>query len=131
MTDQNQNAADTESEDAENETEEFELEGMMTHEEGAAVLRELADHIEAGSVELGDGEEPVSVPEQFEVEFEYEEGDDEAELEIELEWPIGDDKRSPTTESDTDDGEETVDEEVGEAETDDEEVSEVETDDED
>lgn len=130
MTDQDQNAADNESADAENETEEFELEGLMTREEGAAVLRELADHIESGSVELGDGEEPVVVPEQFEVEFEYEEEDDEAELEIELEWPIVDDERSPPTGSDTDDGEETVDEEVGEAETDDEEVDEAETDDE-
>lgn len=119
VTDQDQNAHDTESEDDENETEEFELEGMMTREEGAAVLRELADHIEAGSVELGDGEEPVNVPEQFEVEFEYEEGDDEAELEIELEWPIGD-ERSPTAESDRNDGDETADGEVSEAETDDE-----------
>lgn len=41
----------------------------MTREEGAAVLRRLADVVESGSVELGDDEGSVDVPEQIEVEL--------------------------------------------------------------
>lgn len=132
MTDQNQNADDVaESEDAENEEEEFELEGLMTREEGAAVLRQVADGVENGSVELGGDEGSVNVPERFEVEFEYEEGDDEAELEVELEWPMVDGEAAPAEESDEDEGDETEENEVktdegeaGEEETDNEETSE-------
>ena len=88
MTDQHTDDGE-ESEDDERE-EEFELEGRMTREEGAAVLRRVADGVESGSVVLDGDEEPVSVPERLEVEFEYEEEVDEAELEIELEWPLSD-----------------------------------------
>ena len=88
------------SEDAESEEEEFELEGLMSREEGATVLRRLADDVEDGSVVLDGDEGPVSVPERFEVEVEYEEEDDEAELEIELEWPMIDGEAVPVEESD-------------------------------
>ena len=86
MTDHKQNADDAAGE--ENEEEEFELEGLMTREQGANVLRRLADGVESASVELGRDEGPVTVPEQFEVEVEYEEEEDEAELEVELEWSV-------------------------------------------
>lgn len=99
MTDQN---AD-ESESERNEEEEFELEGHMTRDRGAAVLRRLADGVESASVELGGDEGTVTVPEQVEVEVEYEEGEDEAELEVELEWSM-DDGEAVSAEGDTEDG---------------------------
>lgn len=116
-----------ESEDAESEEEEFELEGLMTREEGAAVLRRLADYVDSGSVELGGDEGPVSVPERLEVEFEYEEEDDEAELEVELGWSMVDGQAAPAEEFDEDEGDET---EENEVKADEEEVDEEETDDE-
>lgn len=91
MADQSQNADSTEeSESEENEEEEFELEGVMTRERGAAVLRRLADGVENASVELGGDEGAVAVPDQFEVEVEYEEEADDAGLEVELEWTMDD-----------------------------------------
>lgn len=91
VTDQSQNANDVEEPDSEeNEEEEFELEGLMTREQGENVLRRLANGVASGSVELGRDEGPVTVPEQFEVEVEYEEEEDEAELEVELEWSMAD-----------------------------------------
>ena len=89
MTDQNADDAE-EPESEENEEEEFELEGLMSREEGANVLRRLASGVENASVELGRDEGPVTVPEQFEVEVEYEEAKEEAELEVELEWSMVD-----------------------------------------
>lgn len=106
MTDQNADDIE-ESANPASEGEEFELEGLMAREEGATVLRQLADGVESGSVELGGDEGSVSVPEQFEVEVEYEEEDDEAELEVELEWPMVDGEAAPAEESDEDEGEET------------------------
>ena len=122
VTDQTEDAGDVEeSEDPGSEDEEFELEGLMTREEAAAVLRRLADGVESGSVELGGDEGSVSVPEQIEVEVEYEEEDDEAELEVELEWPMVDGEATPAAEFDEDEGDETEEneEEAGEEETDD------------
>ena len=100
MTDQSQTGDDGE----ENEQEEFELEGFMSREEGATVLRRLADGVESGSVELGGDDGTVTVPDQFEIEFEYEEEADEAELEVELEWST-DDGEPESTESDADEDE--------------------------
>ena len=126
MADQNQNADDgEESEDVESEKEEFELEGLMTREEGAAVLRRLADGVESGSVELGGDEGSVSIPERFEVEVEYEEEDDETELEVEIEWPMVDDEAAPAEEPD-----EEGDEEDNGVKADEEQVDEEEADDE-
>jgi amphi-Trp domain-containing protein len=96
VTDQSQPADAEEAAGTEtDEDEEFELEGMMDHADGARVLRRLASGIENGTVELGRDEGPVSVPDQFEIEVEYEEEDgEEAELEVELEWPLPDEDAS-------------------------------------
>ena len=108
VTDQSQNANDAEEpESDETEEEEFELEGLMTREKGASVLRRLANGVESASVELGRDEGPVTVPEQFEVEVEYEEGDEEAELEVELEWSMDDGEAVATKEDESDRTEET------------------------
>lgn len=89
VTDQSQSTGEAEeSETEENGEEEFELEGLMARDQGANVLRRLADGVESGSVELGRDEGPVTVPEEFEVEVEYEEEEGEAELEVELEWSM-------------------------------------------
>lgn len=107
VTDQSQNANDAEESDSEeNEEEEFELEGLMAREQGANVLRRLADGVESASVELGRDKGPVTVPEQFEVEVEYEEEDKEAELEVELEWSMADGEAVPTEEDESDGTEE-------------------------
>ena len=103
MTDQSQ---------TEDDEEEFELEGSMSREEGATVLRRLADGVEDGSVELGGDEGTVTIPDQFEIEFEYEQQEDEAELEVELEWPMADSEPvSPDEEADEDESTEADDEE--------------------
>ena len=115
-----QNADDTE--ESENEEEEFELEGLMARQQGAAVLRRLADGVESGSVELGGDEGAVTVPERVEVEVEYEEAEDEAELEVELEWLMdGDEAVSAEEGSEGDDSDETEGTEASDGETDDEE----------
>ena len=123
VTDQSQSVDDAEeSESEENEEEEFELEGLMTRERGAAVLRRLADGVENASVELGGDEGAVAVPEQFEVEVEYEEGEDEAELEVELEWSMVDGEAvSAGNESEEDESDGTEETETSEKEADDEE----------
>ena len=118
VTDQSQNADDAE----ENEEEEFELEGLMTREQGAAVLRRLADGVESASVELGGDEGAVAVPERFEVEVEYEEEEDEAELGVELEWSMVDGEAVSAEEgSEADESDETSETETSEEEADDEE----------
>lgn len=95
MTEHSQNSDDQEpSEIEEREEEEFELEGLMTRNQGADVLRRLANGVESGSVELGRDEGPVTVPNEFVVEVEYEEEPDEAELEVELEWSVVDGEAS-------------------------------------
>jgi len=100
VTDQNADDAE-EAESEENEEEEFELEGLMSREEGANVLRRLASGVENASVELGRDEGPVIVPEQFEVEVEYEEAEEEAELEVELEWSMVDGEAASTEEDES------------------------------
>lgn len=118
VTDQPQNANDEAGTDVEeNEETEFELEGLMDREQGANVLRRLADEVESATVDLGRDEGPVSVPEQFEVELEYEEEEGEAELEVELEWSVADGEAVSAEESERDEAEESE----AEAEADDEE----------
>lgn len=89
MTDQHATDVEEAASDAD-EDEEFELEGLMGRADGASVLRRLAAGFERGTVELGRDEGPVTVPEEFETEVEYEEGDEEAELEVEFEWSLDD-----------------------------------------
>ncbi|WP_459194496.1 HVO_2922 family protein [Halosimplex sp. J119] len=69
-------------------TEEFESERTATRAEAAAVLRGLADGVDAGAVAIGSGEDAVTatVPDEFDFELEYETDGDEAEIEVELEW---------------------------------------------
>lgn len=91
MSDRNREAGDNEGpEDAENNGDEYEVERHVTREEGAAVLRRLADGVANGSVELDDGKVIAAVPEQFDLEIEYEQDSEMAELEAELEWPVAD-----------------------------------------
>lgn len=101
MTEQKERADDEADEASEDhEDNEFELEGLMNREEGANVLRRLADSVEDASVDLGREEGPVAVPDQFEVELEYEETEGEAELEVELEWSLDDGEAVAADESD-------------------------------
>ncbi|MFC6717308.1 amphi-Trp domain-containing protein [Natrialbaceae archaeon GCM10025810] len=80
----------TEAESAGDETER-EGEQVMSRADGAEILREVADGVENGTINIeGDDGFTVAVPEHFELEVEYEVTDDEAELEIELEWPMED-----------------------------------------
>ncbi|WP_254862179.1 amphi-Trp domain-containing protein [Halovivax gelatinilyticus] len=69
--------------------EEHEGERVMSRADGASILREIADGVETGRIEVG-GERgfAATIPERFELEVEYEVEADEAELEIELEWPM-------------------------------------------
>ena len=71
----------------------FDYEGERSAAEAAAVLRELADGLEGGSIEFAEGEETVAVeiPDEvgLELELEHEardEGTSEVEVEVELEW---------------------------------------------
>ncbi|MFC7072040.1 amphi-Trp domain-containing protein [Halovenus rubra] len=84
----NSQEAKAESASTDDETER-EGEKVMSRADGAEVLHEVADSVEAGKIEI-DGEDgfTVAVPEQFELEVEYEETDDEAEFEVEIEWQI-------------------------------------------
>ncbi|MFC7213561.1 amphi-Trp domain-containing protein [Saliphagus sp. GCM10025334] len=88
--------ADDEHEDeaeAESEVDETEREGerVMSRTDGAAILREVADGVENGTIDIeGENSFTVDVPERFELEVEYEVTDDEAEFEVELEWPMDD-----------------------------------------
>ncbi|SFS37067.1 amphi-Trp domain-containing protein [Halostagnicola kamekurae] len=81
---------ETEAESADDETER-EGERVMSRPDGAAILREVADGVENGTIDIeGDDGFTVAVPERFELEVEYEVTDDEAEFEVELEWPMED-----------------------------------------
>jgi len=84
--------SEPETESVDNETER-EGERVMSRADGAEILREVADGVENGTIDI-DGENgfTVAVPEHFELEVEYEVADDEAELEVELEWSIEDDE---------------------------------------
>ncbi|WP_435158868.1 amphi-Trp domain-containing protein [Haladaptatus sp. DFWS20] len=80
----------TEAESADDETER-EGEQVMSRTDGAGILREVADGVENGTIDIeGDNGFTVAVPEHFELEVEYEVTDDEAEFEVELEWRMED-----------------------------------------
>ena len=80
--------ADDESESG-SEEEEHEGERVMSRADGAAILREIADGVESGTIDIeGERGFTATIPERFELEVEYEVDAEEAELEIELEWPI-------------------------------------------
>ncbi|GAA0250737.1 amphi-Trp domain-containing protein [Haladaptatus pallidirubidus] len=80
----------TEAESADDETER-EGEQVMSRADGAGILREVADGVENGTIDIeGDNGFTVAVPEHFELEVEYEVTDDEAEFEVELEWRMED-----------------------------------------
>ncbi|MFD1644076.1 amphi-Trp domain-containing protein [Haloarchaeobius litoreus] len=82
--------SETEAESTDGETER-EGERVMSRADGAGILREVADGVENGTIDIG-GENgfTVAVPERFELEVEYEVTDDEAEFEVELEWQMED-----------------------------------------
>lgn len=73
----------------------FRAEEWKSRQSTAALLRELADNIEAGEVTLRRGEEEVtfSLPETIELEIELTEkvkgNKTQRELEIEIEWTEG------------------------------------------
>lgn len=86
----NDDEPETEAESADDETER-EGERVMSRSDGAAILREVADGVENGTIDIeGDDGFTVAVPERFELEVEYEVTDDEAEFEVELEWRMED-----------------------------------------
>ncbi|UTF54726.1 amphi-Trp domain-containing protein [Natronosalvus rutilus] len=85
--------AESEADETETEADETEREGerVMSRSDGAAILREVADGVENGTIDIqGENGFTVDVPEHFELEVEYEVTDDEAEFEVELEWPMED-----------------------------------------
>lgn len=80
--------SETEAESADDETER-EGERIMSRADAAGVLREVADGIENGRIDVeGDNGFTVAVPERFELEVEYEVTEDEAEFDVELEWQM-------------------------------------------
>ncbi|WP_256300780.1 amphi-Trp domain-containing protein [Haloarchaeobius salinus] len=82
--------SETEAESTDGETER-EGERVMSRADGAGILREVADGVENGTIDIeGENGFTVAVPERFELEVEYEVTDDEAEFEVELEWQIED-----------------------------------------
>ncbi|KDE58158.1 hypothetical protein EL22_06800 [Halostagnicola sp. A56] len=86
----NDDEPETEAESADDETER-EGERVMDRSDGAEILREVADGVENGTIDIeGDDGFTVAVPERFELEVEYEVTDDEAEFEVELEWRMED-----------------------------------------
>ena len=117
-----------ESEETE-ETEEVEVERTVTREDGADVLRRLANGVADGSVTLGSDEDDeaitATVPDRVELEIEYEEGDEEAELEAELEWPMRDGEAVSAEESEADEDEDEDEDETEEEEADTEEAAEA------
>jgi amphi-Trp domain-containing protein len=68
---------------------EYEFELMAGRAEIAAVLGGVVEGLHAGSVQMSDGTEAVTVdvPEELELEVELELEDGEASLELELTWP--------------------------------------------
>ncbi|SIR66458.1 amphi-Trp domain-containing protein [Haladaptatus litoreus] len=86
----NDEKSKTEAESTDDETER-EGERVMSRADGAGILREVADGVENGTIDIqGDNGFTVPVPEHFELEVEYEVTDDEAEFEVELEWRMED-----------------------------------------
>jgi len=86
----------------------FEWTDDATRTEAAALLRDLADGVEAGEVAFDDADRTVTaaVPEGVTVELEFEADDEASELEVELEWrdaerpgddrPDADDEEEPS-----------------------------------
>ncbi|WP_144905841.1 amphi-Trp domain-containing protein [Halobellus captivus] len=75
--------------EAESEDEETEREGerILSRADAAGVLREVADGVEKGRIDIeGENGFTVAVPERVELEVEYEVSEDEAEFDVELEW---------------------------------------------
>lgn len=84
----NKQESETEAKSADDETER-EGEKMMNRADAAGVLREVADGVENGRIDIeGDNGFTVAVPERFELEVEYEVTEDEAEFDVELEWQM-------------------------------------------
>lgn len=74
----------------------YESDRTASREEIATVLEGVIDGVLAGSIQLGDGTEAVTlaVPDEISLEIEFEVEDDEVSLELELEWPSPDDEES-------------------------------------
>ncbi|MBX0295997.1 amphi-Trp domain-containing protein [Haloarcula nitratireducens] len=87
---ENDEESAVEAESADDETER-EGERVLSRADGASILREVAEGVEDGTIDI-EGEDgfTVPVPDRFELEVEYEVTDDEAEFEVELEWPLED-----------------------------------------
>ena len=82
--------SEPETESVDNETER-EGERVMSRADGAEILREVADGVETGRIDIkGETGFTVAVPERFELEVEYEVTEDEAEFDVELEWQMED-----------------------------------------
>jgi amphi-Trp domain-containing protein len=82
---------ESETEAEPNDETEREGEQVMSRADGAEILREVADGVENGTIDIeGENGFTVAVPEHFELEVEYEVTDDEAEFEVELEWQVED-----------------------------------------
>jgi len=80
--------SETEATSADDETER-EGERVMSRADAAGVLREVADGVENGRIDIeGDNGFTVVVPERCELEVEYEVTEDEAEFDVELEWQM-------------------------------------------
>lgn len=91
MADDQRAADESTSTDDESDETEHEGERVMDRADGAAILREVADGVEDGRIEIeGENGFTAEIPAQFELEVEYEGAEEEAELEVELEWPVED-----------------------------------------
>lgn len=68
--------------------EDFESKRTVTREEAAATLREMADGIAAGSLLVGEADEPITVdvPTETDLEIEFETDGGDRSFEVELEW---------------------------------------------
>lgn len=66
---------------------EFEVDQSTSREEAAALLRALADGIAAGSVHLDTDHDTIAIdiPENLDIEFEFEREEGMTELEVEME----------------------------------------------
>lgn len=85
----------------------YESEMTATQEEVAAVLREAAEGVVAGSVRLGNGTDAVTVdiPEELTLEIELEAEDEGLSLEFELEWSHDGEEPAVSTDESLSEGE--------------------------
>jgi len=106
-----------------------------TRRDAAALLRDLADGVDAGEIAIDEGDGAAGaagVPERLQAELELERTDDEVELEVELSWPRterDDLPRDETAEETTDDGEAGPRDDAEDPTGDDTEIPEILTDD--